>query len=146
MPNPARTVQRVHFEDFDGSNFERLVFAYHLRADVWRSLEWYGQTGSDLGRDIWGVYDNGGRVGESVCIQCVNRGSLRFEKVTDDIAKVLRAPRGIPHLFRIVAQANISARMRDRIKAHAKSLGWRSVSHGQGQNSRSFSGTEPSLF
>ena len=23
-------------------------------AEKWRSLEWYGQTGSDLGRDIWG--------------------------------------------------------------------------------------------
>jgi hypothetical protein len=29
MPKPATYVQPVHFEDFDGSQFERLVFAYH---------------------------------------------------------------------------------------------------------------------
>jgi hypothetical protein len=27
----------------------------------WCSLEWYGQVGSDLGRDIWGVRDDGTR-------------------------------------------------------------------------------------
>jgi hypothetical protein len=50
---PAKTVQPIHFEDFDGFQFERLVFAYHARTDKWRSLEWYGQAGSDLGRDTW---------------------------------------------------------------------------------------------
>ena len=58
MRIPATSVQPIHFEDFDGSQFERLVFAYHWRSEDWRSLEWYGQTGSDLGRDIWGVRDN----------------------------------------------------------------------------------------
>lgn len=52
MPKPATYVQPVHFEDFDGVQFERLVFAYHARTESWKSLEWYGQTGSDLGRDI----------------------------------------------------------------------------------------------
>jgi hypothetical protein len=46
MPNPASYVQPIHFEDFDGSQFERLVFAYHWRSENWRSLEWYGQVGS----------------------------------------------------------------------------------------------------
>ncbi len=34
---------------------ECLVFAYLARTEKWKSLEWYGQAGSDLGRDIWGV-------------------------------------------------------------------------------------------
>ena len=50
MGLPAKYVQPIHFEDFDGLQFERLVFAYHARADKWRSIEWYGQSGSDLGR------------------------------------------------------------------------------------------------
>jgi len=70
MPQPLTYVQRVHFEDFDGLQFERLVFAYHARAEKWLSLEWYGQTGSDLGRDIWGIRNQG----ETLCVQCVNRG------------------------------------------------------------------------
>ena len=32
----------------------RLVYAYLIRAERRLSLEWYGQVGSDLGRDIWG--------------------------------------------------------------------------------------------
>ena len=123
MPKPASYVQPIHFEDFDGSQFERLVFAYHWRSENWRSLEWYGQTGSDLGRDMWGVRDNGTKNGESVCIQCVNRKRLTFAKAEKDIAKVLKADNGTPHHFRIVARSSISAEMRDKIKKHVKSLG-----------------------
>jgi hypothetical protein len=119
MPKPARYVQPIHFEDYSGAQFECLVFAYHWRSEKWRSLEWYGQTGSDLGRDIWGVRENG----ESVCIQCVNRKYLKFAKAEEDIAKVLKADNGIPHTFRIVAVSNISSRLRDKIKNHVLSLG-----------------------
>jgi len=66
----ARTVQRAHFEDFGGPEFERLVFAYHLRAG-WRDLAWYGQTGSDLGRDIIGVELFDDRPSRRTVIQCV---------------------------------------------------------------------------
>jgi hypothetical protein len=50
----ARTVRPVHFEDFSGAEFERLVFAYHL-CEGWTDLAWFGQTGSDQGRDIIGL-------------------------------------------------------------------------------------------
>lgn len=125
MPKPALYVQPIHFEDFDGTQFERLVFAYHWRSEAWRSLEWYGQAGSDLGRDIWGVRENATKDGESVCIQCVNRKDLTFAKVEKDISKVLKAPNDVPHRFRIVARSKISAKMRDKIKTHAKSFGVR---------------------
>lgn len=123
MPQPATQVKPIHFEDFDGSEFERLVFAYHCRADHWRSLEWYGQAGSDLGRDIWGVRENERPSGESVCIQCVNRKQLTFAKASTDIKKVLKAPLGVPYRFRIVAQGKLSAALRDKIKKHVTSLG-----------------------
>jgi hypothetical protein len=119
MPRITSSVHSIHFEDFDGSEFERLVFAYHWRTDEWLSLEWYGQTGSDLGRDIWGVRKDG----ETVCIQCANRKSLTFSKVEADIGKVLKAPNGVPHRFRVVAQSNVSAKLRDKMKAHVKCLG-----------------------
>ncbi len=125
MPRPAKYVQPIHFEDFDGSQFERLVFAYHARAEKWKSLEWYGQAGSDLGRDIWGVRENGSKDGESVCIQCVNRKNLTVSKAEGDISKVLEADNGVPQHFRIVARSNISAKMRDRIKKWVKSCGVR---------------------
>lgn len=47
------TVSPVHFEDYSGIQFERLVFAYHLRAG-WHDLIWHGQSGGDQGRDISG--------------------------------------------------------------------------------------------
>jgi hypothetical protein len=123
MPKPSITVHAVRFDDFAGNEFERLVFAYHWRSAKWRSLEWYGQSGSDLGRDIWGVREDQAGDEESVCIQCVNRRNLTFAKVENDIAKVLKAPNGVPRRFRVVAQSKIPAIMRDKIKAHVKSLG-----------------------
>lgn len=47
MSTPTRYVAPIHFEDFSGEAFERVVFAYHLRAEWWQDLEWYGQVGSD---------------------------------------------------------------------------------------------------
>jgi hypothetical protein len=123
MKKLSKTVNPIHFEDLDGSQFERLVFAYHARAHKWRSLEWYGQAGSDLGRDIWGVRDDGTADGESMCIQCVNRKNLTFAKAEQDTKKVLKAPSGIPKRFRIVARSTVSAKMRDRIKAHLTNKG-----------------------
>ena len=123
MPKPATSVHPIHFEDLDGVEFERLVFAYHWRSEDWHSLEWYGQAGSDLGRDIWGVRENATKDGESVCIQCINRKNLTFAKVEKDVSKVLKAPNGVPHRFRVVTQSKISAKMRDKIKAHVKSFG-----------------------
>jgi len=120
---PGRIVQAIHFEDFDGFQFERLVFAYHARTEKWRSLEWYGQAGSDLGRDIWGIRDDGTKDGESICVQCVNRKSLAFSKAEIDISKVLKAALGVPKRFRIVTRSNVSAEMRDRIKKHVTSNG-----------------------
>ena len=147
MSKPASYVQPIHFEDFDGSQFERLVFAYHWRSEKWRSLEWYGQTGSDLGRDIWGVRKDETTDGESVCIQCVNRTRLTFAKAADDIAKVLKADNGTPHEFRIVARSNISAGMGDKIKKHVKSLGVRECDIWSGAEFEEFlrHGAEPLL-
>jgi hypothetical protein len=123
MSTISTSVHSVHFEDFDGLEFERLVFAYHWRSDNWRYLEWYGQSGNDLGRDIWGVREDFSQGGESVCIQCVNRRNLTFAKIVKDIAKVLTSPNGIPQRFRVVAQSKISASMRDKIKDHVLSFG-----------------------
>ena len=116
---PASMVQPIHFEDFSGEQFERLVLAYHLRVEPETNWEWYGQVGSDLGRDIWGEREDG----TSVCIQCVNRGVLTFDKGSGDLDKAARGPKGKPSLFRIVCRSTVSADMRDRLKKHAEGLG-----------------------
>jgi hypothetical protein len=125
MGQPAKYVQPIHFEDFDGLQFERLVFAYHACTEKWRSLEWYGQSGSDLGRDIWGVRDDASAAGETVCVQCVNRARLTFAKAKTDISQVLMANSGVPTRFRIVTSSNVSAEMRGRIKKLVMSSGVR---------------------
>jgi len=112
-----RTVQPVHFEDFDGHQFERLVFAYLLRTENWLSIEWYGQAGSDSGRDIWGVRDRDKfPQGEKVCVQCTNQKSLTYKKVREDFEKILKGPNGKPDAFVIVAGGTVSAALRDKIK------------------------------
>lgn len=120
MPQLSKYVQPLHFEDFDGPQFERLVFAYHARTDKWQSLEWYGQTGSDLGRDIWGIR---GDSGETICVQCVNREKLTLTKARSDIAKVLSSINGTPQRFRFVTRSKVSSALRDKIRAHALTNG-----------------------
>jgi hypothetical protein len=116
---PAKMVQPIHFDDFSGEQFERLALAYHLRVEPETAWEWYGQVGSDLGRDIWGVREDG----TTVCIQCVNRGALTFDKGSGDLDKAVGGPKGKPSVFRIVCRSTVSADMRDRLKKHAEGLG-----------------------
>jgi hypothetical protein len=122
MRRLGKTVQSVHFEDFSAPQFERLVFAYLLRLRRWRNLEWYGQVGCDLGRDIWGVLDDDAR-GVRVCVQCANRKRLGSAKVLADLEKIVAGPGGSPHKFLLVAACNISARARDQITASARTAG-----------------------
>jgi hypothetical protein len=109
----------IHFEDFDGIQFERLVLAYHIQTEA-DNFEWYGAVGGDSGRDIWGERNDGN---ESICIQCVNRKELRSTKVFHDLDKVVTSPNGRPDLFRVVCSGAVSARFRDHVKAYAKVKG-----------------------
>lgn len=68
----ARTVRPVHFKDFSGLEFERRVFAYHL-CDRWTDLAWFGQTGSDQGRDVIGLHPFDDRPAERTIIQPKSR-------------------------------------------------------------------------
>lgn len=122
----ARTVQRVHFEDFGGPEFERLVFAYHLRAG-WRDLAWHGQTGSDLGRDITGVEPSDDGPSRRTIIQCVNRASLTDAKAKHDMEKAVAAPTGLPDAFKFVCRGAVSSERRDAITAAGRRLGIKNV-------------------
>jgi hypothetical protein len=118
----TKQVGPIHFEDYSGAAFERLVFAFHLRTDRWRSIEWYGQVGSDLGRDILGIRDDDSPSGEVVCIQCANHRNLPTAKVIGDIEKA-RSSTTPPRKMRFVCGGAISATLRDRIAKHAAKIG-----------------------
>jgi len=118
----ARTVRPIHFEDFSGSEFERLVFAYHL-CDGWTDLAWFGQTGSDQGRDIVGTRPFDDQPDERTVIQCVNRGSLTQAKAEKDMAAAVNAVTGKPDAFKFVCRGNVSAQRRDEVRSAAAKLG-----------------------
>jgi hypothetical protein len=117
-----RLVRRIHFEDYGGAEFERLVFAYHVRAG-WQGLEWYGQTGSDQGRDILGseIIEDGHP--RKTVIQCVNRGNLARAKALNDMRRAMLAPGGPPEAFKFVTRAGVSASLRDAVREAANRLG-----------------------
>jgi hypothetical protein len=122
--SPARYVQPIHFEDFDGAQFERLVFAYHARTDRWRSLEWFGQRGKDKGRDIVGIREvDGWKDGQCVCVLCANWRKLTRAKVKSDITKALSSLARKPDQIRIVCGHDIAAGLRDDAKKFAQSKG-----------------------
>lgn len=118
----ARTVRPIHFEDFSGAEFERLVFAYHL-SEGWSDLVWYGQTGSDQGRDIVGTRPYDDRPDERTVIQCVNRASLTQDKAEKDMEAAVSAASGHPTAFKFVCRCTVSARRRDEVNAAAIRLG-----------------------
>lgn len=116
------TVQPIHFEDRSGQEFERLAFAYLLRIEEWDTIDWYGQLGSDRGRDIWGVLSNRGW-NSAVCYQCANHQKIAFNKAKEDIDKICAGPNEIPSKFVLISGGKVSANMKTRIANYAKKKG-----------------------
>jgi len=119
MPTPESTVHPIHFEDYDPRDFERLVFAFLLRTGSWQTLDWYGQLGADLGRDIWGVRDGDGSRKQTFCVQCANRRRVPLAKVRHDIDCIALGPNGAPDRFILATGGAVSARLRDAVKTYA---------------------------
>lgn len=117
----ASIVHPIHFEDYSGVQFERLVFAYHVRAG-WRDLVWHGQSGGDQGRDISGVEEFDDRPARRTIIQCANRETLTLAKAKTDMGKAVNAAGGKPDAFKFVCRA-VSDTSRTRIGKAAAELG-----------------------
>lgn len=116
------TVSPIHFEDYSGIQFERLVFAYHVRAG-WRDLAWRGQSGGDQGRDISGVELFDDQPARKTIIQCANRDTLTLAKAEADMIKAVNAAGGKPDAFKFVSRGTVSDTNRTRIEQAAAALG-----------------------
>lgn len=116
------TVSPIHFEDYSGTQFERLVFAYHVRAG-WRDLVWHGQSGGDRGRDISGIEPFDDQPARKTIIQCANRDTLTLAKAKGDMSKAVKATGGTPDVFKFVSRGAVSDAGRTRIEQAAASLG-----------------------
>lgn len=115
-------VSPIHFEDFSGIQFERLVFAYHVRAG-WRDLIWRGQSGGDQGRDITGIEPFDDLPARKTIIQCANRDTLTLAKAKGDMTKAVKVAGGMPDAFKFVSRGAVSDTIRGRIEQAAASLG-----------------------
>ncbi len=115
---PNISVHPVHFEDFDGLNFERLVMAYLINRFPQIKFKWFGKGGHDEGRDIWGVDKNG----TTYCYQCT-KSTLTKKKILLDIDKVCKAKTGVPDKFIVVSGGNISGRLIEAIEEYTKEKG-----------------------
>lgn len=115
-------VSPIHFEDYSGIQFERLVFAYHVRAG-WHDLIWRGQSGGDQGRDITGVEPFDDQPARKTIIQCANRDTLTLAKAKGDMTKAVKVAGGMPDAFKFVSRGAVSDTSRNRIEQAAASLG-----------------------
>jgi hypothetical protein len=118
----ASTVHPIHFEDYSGVQFERLVFAYHVRAG-WRDLVWNGQSGGDRGRDISGVEQFDDQPARRTMIQCANRDALTLAKAKADMGKAVTVVDERLDAFKFVCRGAVSDTSRTRITEAAAALG-----------------------
>lgn len=124
---PTMTVHPLDFDKLSGREFERLVFAFLWRRCGWHTLDWYGQLGSDEGRDIWGVREDRWGRDETVAIACANRRRVTAAKVLSDIDKIVAGPRGLPHRVIVVVGGPIPATLKTKAETRALGAGIRNT-------------------
>lgn len=115
------TVGKIHFDDFGGTQFERLVFAYVSRLRNWDEIKWLGETGQDGGRDIWGSYIN-----EDYCYQCANYKTMTLKKAKEDIDKIIEA-KTVPNFLYIVCGGTVTNAIRTEAEQYARNKGIKKV-------------------
>lgn len=116
-----KTTHPLHFEDLSWNEFERMIFAYITKLRNWKSIDWYGQKGSDSGRDIWGEFE-----GESYCYQCANYRKLVLNKAIGDIDKLAKN-NFLPTYFILVCGGRVTAKTRTKIYDYARISGIKSA-------------------
>ncbi|WP_440805274.1 restriction endonuclease [Pseudomonas syringae] len=122
-----KTVHPINFQNLSGDEFERLVFASLLRMNAWHSLDWYGQTGGDEGRDIIGVRDDQYGHEETVVFACANWKAFTSTKGIADIDKIVGGVQLKPAQIVIIAGNSVSAATKIKCVDHAKTQGVKSA-------------------
>lgn len=107
-------VNPVHFEDFSGKQFERLLLGYAIR-NGWKDAEWLGEAGGDGGRDIWCEESR-------TAILCANLKQPTLAKARSDIEKLRAGDLKVKTVL-VVFGGTVSADLRGKIKEAAMELG-----------------------
>jgi hypothetical protein len=118
----TKTVHSVDFSDLSGREFERLVFATLLRMYSWHTIDWYGQSGSDNGRDIIGTRDDERGRKVSVVVACANWKSFTSAKGISDIDKLVKGLSKPPYEVIIVTGQSVSSAIKEKCLKHAAAL------------------------
>jgi hypothetical protein len=118
----TKTVHSVDFSDLSGREFERLVFATLLRMYSWHTIDWYGQSGSDNGRDIIGTRDDECGRKVSVVVACANWKSFTSAKGISDIDKLVKGLSKPPYEVIIVTGQSVSSAIKEKCLKHAAAL------------------------
>lgn len=116
------TVRPIHFDDFDGFEFERLVFAYLARIRDWEEIQWYGQTGSEGGRDIRATKKEEYDTLKTYYFQCKNYRSLSYCHLEVEVDKLV-TKKTIPDYYFVVCGGTISSESREKTIQYALSKG-----------------------
>lgn len=119
----TKTVHPVNFSELSGREFERLVFATLLRMHAWHTLDWYGQSGGDKGRDIVGTRDDAYGRKMTVVVACANWKSFTSTKGAADMDKLVKGLSEPPDEIVVVAGKAVSGATKEKCFRHATSLG-----------------------
>ncbi|MCB9854654.1 MAG: hypothetical protein H6818_03125 [Phycisphaerales bacterium] len=112
-------IGRIHFEDLGGHAFERIVYAYLAYTTEWE-LSWLGESGSDGGRDIWGIMPPSPleESPKTVCVFCANYRSLDKQKLEEDFRSLDMRVNARPDHLMVFCGGKVSNTVRD----HASTL------------------------
>lgn len=123
MFSTTATAHPLDFSQLSGREFERLAFAFLCRRWPWQQIDWFGQVGSDGGRDIWGLRESDSGGTDLVVVVCANWRRLTAGKAKADIDKIIGGTAGIPRHLIVLAGDNVSPKLKSAVVSHAKSAG-----------------------
>lgn len=123
IPEPTRTIGRLHFSDLSPSRFEDLCHALLYPLNPWVEIRLYGQSGADGGIDILAreQLDNGKqRVWAVQCRRYKNASLSDLKKAGDDALKGLA---DLPDVLLVVVACDVRRAAHEAFIKHALAKG-----------------------
>lgn len=123
MTQPEIIVQRIHFEDRSGAEFERMCFAHLWHSQEWRTLEWYGQSGQTADATSGASTATARHIATNAPTMPGSRSARR--KPTSP--RVAALPHGLPNRFTFIVGGSVSAQMKNRVRQEGERHGFRAI-------------------
>lgn len=115
MPQPTKTINRLHFSDLDPLRFEDLCLNLVYRINTWKEINHFGRKGSDDGVDVFAIEKENQK---KWSIQCKRYALISKSDIKGIVDKIIQS-KCIPDRLLVVVSCDVTKSVYQYLKDYS---------------------------